>query len=147
MIRAIYIIVEGPTEEEYVKNLLQPYFANQHNFPDIRAIKMETSPGHKGGDISFARYRRNVELLLKRENDIMVTSLIDFYKLRTDFPSYEEAKNRSQVEDKVSYIEHYSKEIRRYVGAGFHRCAEQTIFAPSTLPIFKESPLFYLSTC
>lgn len=54
---------------------------------------METSPGHKGGDVSYQRYKLNAEKLLKQENDIIVTSLIDFFRLKTDFSKYQEAIN------------------------------------------------------
>lgn len=105
MIRGIYIIAEGQTEEEFVRSLIQPYFASMHSFYDVRAIKLNTSPGHKGGDMSFARYQRNVLLLLKQEIEIVVTSLIDFYKLRTDFPEYESAKKQNQKEQSVEFLE------------------------------------------
>ena len=111
MIRAIYIIAEGPTEEEFVRSLLQSYFVSKHNFPDVRAIGMSTSPGYKGGDISFARYQHNVELLLKQETDIIVTSLIDFYQLKTDFPRYQEAKTQYRVEDQVTFLEKACSEV------------------------------------
>ncbi len=79
MIRAIHVVAEGPTEEEFVRSLMQPYFAAKYDFYDVRAITLNTSPGHKGGDMSFARYQRNMLLSLKRESNILVTSLIDFY--------------------------------------------------------------------
>ena len=105
MIRAIYIIAEGQTEEEFVRSLIQPHFASKYNFHDTRAIMLTTSLGHKGGDVSFGRYRKNVELLLKRERDVVVTSLIDFYQLRSDFPRYEEAKRQTQVDQQVAFLE------------------------------------------
>ncbi len=111
MIRAIYIIAEGPTEEEFVRSLMQPYFAAKYGFYDVRAIKLGTSPGHKGGDMSFARYRYNVALFLKQESDVLVTSLIDFYGLRTDFPQYEAAKRHNQVEQRVEFLERACAEV------------------------------------
>lgn len=110
MIRAIYIIAEGPTEEEFINSLISPYFSARHPALDIRAIKMETSPGHKGGDITFARYRRNVALLLK-ESNVIVTSLIDFYQLKTDFPKYQEAQKLNQAKDKVAFLENACAEV------------------------------------
>ncbi|MFN7119704.1 MAG: DUF4276 family protein [Saprospiraceae bacterium] len=109
MIRAIYIIVEGETEEEFVNSLIQPYLYTR-GIADVRAIKLSTSPGHKGGDLKFARYKRNVENLLKREQDILVTSLIDFYKLRTDFPDYNEAQAIRNVAERVAFLESACKE-------------------------------------
>lgn len=88
--RGLYILGEGQTEEQFVNEILRPYFASNDIY-DVRCILMETSPGHRGGDVSYQRYKLNAEKLLKREKDIIVTSLIDFFKLRTDFPKYQEA--------------------------------------------------------
>lgn len=85
--RGIYILSEGSTEEEFINNVIRPYLTAQGIY-DVRCILMQTSPGHKGGDVTYARYKHNAENLLKREKDVLITSLIDFYKLRTDFPQY-----------------------------------------------------------
>jgi hypothetical protein len=102
--RAIYILAEGPTEEEFINQILIHYF-NRHNIYDVRAILMETSPGFKGGDISYARYSYNAKLLLKQEKDILVTSLIDFFRLKTDFPCYIEANGIPNKFDRVKFLE------------------------------------------
>jgi hypothetical protein len=107
--RGIYIIVEGQTEEEFVYTTLRPYLNDQEIY-DVRAILVETSPGNKGGDLKYVRYKRNIENLLKREGDIIITSLIDFFRLRTDFPKYEEAKAIVEKQQKVKYIEDAIKE-------------------------------------
>ena len=60
MKRAIYIICEGQTEEEFVNGILRPYF-NTHQIYDVRPILMSTSKGHKGGDIKYARLKFNIE--------------------------------------------------------------------------------------
>lgn len=88
--RAVYIVAEGQTEEEFINEILRPYFL-RFDIYDVRAILMETSPGYKGGDVSYARYKYNVELLLKKERDIIVTSLIDYYKLDNGFPGYDDS--------------------------------------------------------
>jgi hypothetical protein len=102
--RAIYILSEGPTEEEFINQVLIHHF-NKHNIYDIRAILMETSPGHKGGDVSYVRYKNNALRLLKQENDIIVTSLIDFFRLKTDFPFYNECNSIINKFEKISFLE------------------------------------------
>lgn len=88
--RAIYILAEGPTEEIFINKIVVKYFYDKSIF-DVRAILMQTSKGHKGGAVSYHRFKRNVEDLLKNESDIIVTSLIDYFRLYTDFPDYEKA--------------------------------------------------------
>jgi len=102
-VRGLYILGEGPTEEEFIKGVLRPYF-NKHGVYDVRCILMTTSLGHKGGDVSFQRYKLNAENLLKNQPDIIVTSLIDFFRLKTDFPNYEEAIIKFP-DDKVKRVE------------------------------------------
>ncbi len=77
MIRAIYIICEGQAEEEFVNNVLRPYF-NTFQIFDVRPILMTTSKGHRGGDIKFDRLFHNINKLLIREADVLVTTFIDF---------------------------------------------------------------------
>jgi hypothetical protein len=102
--RGVYIIAEGQTEEEFIKTTLAPYlYSNGVN--DVRAILMETSPGYRGGDVKYSRYKSNITRFLKHEADIIVTSLIDFYKLEKDFPKYEEASQIQNIIEKVSFLE------------------------------------------
>lgn len=101
MIRAIYIICEGQTEEEFVNGILRPYF-NSHQIYDVRPILMTTSKGHKGGDVKYDRLKFNIDKLLKRESDILVTTFVDFFRLKTDFPNFEEAQ---QIQNKIQRVE------------------------------------------
>jgi hypothetical protein len=101
--RTVYIMVEGQTEEEFVNNSLADYLKG---FGILNAVPilLETSPGFYGGDITFARYLINAQNLLSDPNGI-VTSLIDFYELRTDFPGYADAMAMPYRPDSVAHIE------------------------------------------
>ncbi|MGB0524531.1 MAG: DUF4276 family protein [Flammeovirgaceae bacterium] len=103
--KALSIIVEGKTEMKFVKDHLTPYFAQYHQIYDVRPITLETSVGHKGGDLRYKRYKSNLKKLLAGSGDFIVSSLIDFYKLHEDFPEYEQAKKIPDVEERVSYLE------------------------------------------
>lgn len=111
--RGLYILGEGQTEEQFVNEILRPYFAGKDIY-DVRCILMETSPGHKGGDVSYERYKLNAEKLLKHEKDIIVTSLIDFFKLRTDFPKYLEAIDL-HPNDKVQRVTFLEESIAKNI--------------------------------
>lgn len=101
MMRAIYIICEGQTEEEFVNGILRPYF-NSHQIYDVRPILMTTSKGQKGGDVKYDRLKFNIDKLLKRESDILVTTFVDFFRLKTDFPNFEVAQ---QIQNKIQRVE------------------------------------------
>lgn len=105
MSRVLNILVEGQTEKEFVRNNIYPYFIS-HGVSNVRTITIETSPGFKGGDVRYiARYKPNIKKLLRGQEDLLVTSLIDFYRLRNDFPKYEESKTKSTVQERVKFIE------------------------------------------
>jgi len=105
MSRVLNILVEGPTEKEFVNNLIYPHLLAL-NISNVRPITIETSPGYKGGDVRYeARYKSNIVNLLRGKEDMIVTSLIDFYKLRSDFPKYEEAKKIADVEARIEFLE------------------------------------------
>ena len=105
MSRVLNILVEGETEKEFVNNLIYHHLLAA-GISNIRPITIETSPGYKGGDVRYeARYKSNIENLLRGKEDMIVTSLIDFYKLRDDFPKYEEAKKIADVETRIKFLE------------------------------------------
>lgn len=104
MIRAVYIISEGQTEEEFVNKILRPYF-NLHQIYDVRPILMTTSKGHKGGDVKYDRLKFNIDRLLKRETDVLVTTFIDFFRLKTDFPKFTEAQRIQNKIKRVQFLE------------------------------------------
>ena len=110
--KMICIICEGPTEAKFVKTILRPYFYFE-NGTIITPITLATSPptdiAHKGGAINFDRYEDRVLFFLYNENNI-VTSMIDFYKLDTDFPAYKESKKVTDIYKKVEFLENAIKE-------------------------------------
>jgi hypothetical protein len=105
MSKVLNIIVEGPTERDFVTQCMMPYFADRNIF-NIRPIGIETSPGYKGGDVRFeGRFKPLVETILRGKEDMLVTSLIDFYRLRSDFPKFDDAKKIADVHQRVAFIE------------------------------------------
>lgn len=104
MMRGLYIIAEGPTEEEFINNCLRHHFFDQGIF-DVRPLLLSTSKGHRGGALSYGRYKDNIIRLLKQETDVLVTSLIDFFRLDTDFPRYQESAAIANKMDRTAFLE------------------------------------------
>ncbi len=105
MSRVLNILVEGATEREFVSNVIYPYLLDR-GISNVRTITIETSPGYKGGDVRYlARFKPYIQKLLSGKEDLIVTSFIDFYRLRNDFPNYEKIKTLRTAEEKVSLIE------------------------------------------
>lgn len=102
--RTVYIIVEGQTEEEFVNNSLAHHLRN-FGIENAVPILLETSPGFFGGDVNFNRYSSNVQKLLLSDPTAIVTSLIDFFRLKNDFPGHAVLAAIVDKNDKVEHLE------------------------------------------
>jgi hypothetical protein len=82
--KRVYLLVEGQTEETFVRDLLTPHYARMGVF--LTPIIVSTSPRHRGGIVSYAKVRPQIERLCKQDVNALVTTLFDLYALPTDFP-------------------------------------------------------------
>lgn len=80
----VNILVEGQTEESFVKRLLVPHLSNFQVWITPRIIR--TSKGHKGGIVSYDKVRHQVRQWCQQDSTATVTTLFDVYGLPTDFP-------------------------------------------------------------
>ncbi len=80
----LYVLVEGQTEEAFVRELLVPHYARLGRF--LTPIIVSTSPGYKGGVVSYAKVKPQVVRLCLQDSDAYVTTLFDLYALPADFP-------------------------------------------------------------
>ena len=80
----VYLMVEGQTEEAFVRELLTPHYALQGKF--LTPIIVSTSPGYKGGVVSYAKVRPQLVRLCQRDVGAYITTMFDLYALPTDFP-------------------------------------------------------------
>ena len=103
--RSLIIVVEGQTEEEFVNEVLQPWL-NEQGINDVRAIKIRTSKTGKGGNTNYAHFKNTTENLLKQEKDILVTSLLDFFRLPNEFPGFDAARRIINVQKRIEFLEH-----------------------------------------
>jgi len=108
--KRINIVVEGQTERKFIEKVLEPYFHTINNEIFLFAIPIETSIGHKGGDLKFSRYKKRVIELLKEKDNPIVTSLIDFYRLSKDFPQYDNSPKITDKYERVHFLENAIKE-------------------------------------
>lgn len=79
--RRILVLVEGQTEERFVKDVLSPYLATV-NIALIATIvetkKRVGGASHKGGG-DFSKFKADILDLLNDSNAVAVTTLYDFY--------------------------------------------------------------------
>jgi uncharacterized protein DUF4276 len=80
----LYLLVEGQTEEAFVKELLAPHYSRIELF--ITPIIVSTSRAFKGGVISYAKIRPQLLRLCRQDRDAHVSTMFDLYALPDDFP-------------------------------------------------------------
>lgn len=85
----VHILVEGQTEESFVKTILAPHLHRfgVHAVAILLTTKRVKAGGHfKGGVTSYSKVKRDVQRLLGDSSARAVTTMIDFYGLPQDFP-------------------------------------------------------------
>ena len=105
MIR-LYVVVEGQTEESFVKNVLAEVLWRSGIYPTARILGI---PGHKGGRTSYVRVKRDVVLQLKQDKSAFCSTMVDLYGLGRGFPGYPPPSHLSNIE-KVRHVEQAMKE-------------------------------------
>ncbi len=106
MCRIIYVIVEGQTEEQFIKRILSIYFSKFQIY--FKPIIIETSrtphQKHKGGFVNYNHIKRDIQKVIKNGDCYKVTTLVDFYKIPSNFPGKENIPS-GDIYEKVHYLE------------------------------------------
>ena len=131
----LHFVVEGQTEETFVRELLRPELAQQGIFCDVHGITTgrRGSKVYRGGFVSFHQLRKDLELWMKQETgvDSWFTTMIDLYHLPSDFPVISESR---QLADPIKRVEFLEEKLRTglnhsrfvpYTGARMLRVWEQ----------------------
>lgn len=86
----VNVVVEGQTEETFVRDLLAPDLSSCGVY--LVARRVETGRRgpriHRGGLSTFAKAEKDVRQWLKQDGSARVTTMFDLYRLPSDFPGY-----------------------------------------------------------
>lgn len=83
------VLVEGQTEERFVKDILRQHLwaAQVDLAPTIIATKrVKHGSDFRGGVVSYGQFERDVRRLLAGAGPTLVTTMVDYYGLPADFP-------------------------------------------------------------
>ncbi len=108
----VLILVEGQAEETFIREILFPYLFGNGVYPIAKLAttkRVKSGPDFKGGIVSYGKFRNDVVRLLGDTSATIVTTMIDFYGLPTDFPGRRTMPPGSCY-DRVAYLE---EEIRK----------------------------------
>ncbi|HEY0460120.1 MAG TPA: DUF4276 family protein [Pyrinomonadaceae bacterium] len=102
--KPLYVIVEGDTEEEFFKNNLIDYFAEQGIF-EVRPIKIITKGSYKGGFVNYDHLKRDAGIYLKQRNDTIVSTFIDYFRIPNNIPEYDNCRKIHNIDDRIKCLE------------------------------------------
>lgn len=110
----LLMLVEGQSEEIFVKQTLAPHLAYHGVFVQPIVLwtkRLAAGGGHRGGVSNWNQIRRDL-FPLTRDGDAWVTTLMDFYGLPEDFPGLPEALEAGNAQEKVIALqERFAAEI------------------------------------
>ena len=103
----LHILVEGQTEEGFVKDVLTPHLLPLRIYP--RAILIGKRKNYRGGGgNSYARIALDINGQLRQNNkrdDFYLTTMLDLYALPTDFPQFDQARKIRDPRQRVRFLE------------------------------------------
>ncbi len=107
-----YFIVEGRTEEEFIKEILKPFLETKQIFvqgiEQVITGKTHTGKYCKGGGNNYEYYKNHLLKRMKqfkKRDDLYFTTMIDLYALPKTFPSYETYIDEKDKYKKVDALE------------------------------------------
>jgi len=109
------VLVEGYTEERFVKDVLQEHFwaMNLHLAPTLLVTKrVKDGANFKGGVSSFKKFEADISRLLHGSGDALVTTFLDYDGLPSDFPGM----NTRPVSSGVDRVRHVEQAIAAHFG-------------------------------
>ncbi len=112
-ITRLNVLVEGQTEEAFVRDVLAPYLNSRSVFVSYRRVetsrRKEKITGQtiifRGGIVSYAKLRNDVLRWLKEDANAFLTTMVDVYALPSDFPDIDNARTKADPLQKVASLE------------------------------------------
>ncbi len=111
MIR-VHVFVEGQTEETFLNRLLYPYFIQMSIF--LNAILVRTSSMGKGGVVSYAKIKPQINNKCLEDKSAFVSTMFDLFRLPPDFPGRNDAGKISDPLQRACVLEKHMAQNIQY---------------------------------
>jgi hypothetical protein len=126
----IYIVVEGQTEQTFVRDVLAPHMALGKIYLHPALIG---KPGHKGGDIRFDKAKNDIGNFLRQRNDTYITTMFDYFRIDSEWPGKVDVLR--QVKNGTALTASQKAEIletatRTEIVSTFPGCGSENRFVP-----------------
>lgn len=113
----VHVLVEGQTEETFVKGVLQPHLNQRQIYLFPRLIG---KPSHRGGIGEYPRARRDILATLKQESHAFCTTMFDYYAMPDSWPRRDAAKESPLPQRPVMIEQAILADIAGELGDGFN---------------------------
>ena len=87
--KKIWIVVEGQTEETFVRDTIAPHLKQKDIYPTailVTTRRVAGAAAFKGGVIPYGRMKKDILRLLDDSSATLVTTMLDYYGLPKSFP-------------------------------------------------------------
>lgn len=126
----IYIVVEGQTEQTFVRDVLAPQVAPSKIYLHPALIG---KPGHKGGDIRFGKATNDIGNFLRQRKDTYITTMFDYFRIDSEWPG--KAEVLRQIQNGITLTASHKAEIleaatRKEIVRTFPGCDSENRFIP-----------------
>jgi hypothetical protein len=103
----INIIVEGHSEEQFVRDMLGEDLAPKGIYVCARRVKTGRKYGrdYRGGVTTYAKIKNDVLRWLAEDSTAYLSTFFDLYRLPNDFPQFKEAMKKPEPLQRVNCLE------------------------------------------
>jgi Domain of unknown function (DUF4276) len=105
----VNIIVEGQTEETFVRDVLAESLSQQNIHLTARSVETSRDKRankiYRGGLLNYTRARKDILGWLSQDKNAFVSTMFDLYALPQDFPGYQDALRLPDPHDKAEYLQ------------------------------------------
>ncbi|MEM1395549.1 MAG: DUF4276 family protein [Cyanobacteria bacterium P01_H01_bin.150] len=102
---------KGQIEETFVRELLYEHFINQNIY--LNPILVRTSKTAKGGVVSYAKIKPQVNRKCLEDATAFVTTMFDMYALPKDFPG---SSSLAKINEPLQKAEYLEREMGKDIG-------------------------------
>jgi hypothetical protein len=104
----VYVVVEGQTEQTFVRDVLGP---SLHHKKVYLYPALIGTPGHKGGNVCFDRAKKDIGMFLKQQHNVYVTTMFDYFRIEAGWPGKSSISNKISASKKAYAIEQATCEM------------------------------------
>jgi len=124
----IVIVVEGKTEQTFVRDVLAPEMSHKGLYLHAALIGKN---GHKGGNICFERAETDISKFLAQRTDTYVSTMFDYFRIDSEWPGYQASSQQTGATltagDKAEALE---QATHQNMITRFPKCEAETRFIP-----------------